>query len=146
MIESTMQLEISTGVGKLKQELHVGGAGSYKNRFLTGKLERLSFLTPIWLGTPNFKNIILEFWNTCSQRGQIVAKIALGAPVPHCSQVGSLNKKVLPSKLKYLLACDNIAKKLGGCIIITNCDKILLQIKTAKLLQIMSKFYSSYNS
>ena len=50
--------------------------------------------------------------------------------------MGGLNKKVLPSKLQYLLACDNIAKKLVGCIIITNCDKSLLQIMTANLLQI----------
>ena len=47
MTESTMQLEISTGVGKLEQALHVGGTGFYKNRCLTGKLESLSFLTPI---------------------------------------------------------------------------------------------------
>ena len=60
---------------------------------------------------------------------------------PHCSWVGGLNKKLLPSKLQYLLACDNIAKKLGGCIVITNCNKSLLQITTAKLLQITTKFY-----
>ena len=59
---------------------------------------------------------------------------------PHCSKVGGLNKKVLPSTVQYL-ACDNIAKKLGGCIIITNCNKSLLQIMTAKLLQITRKFY-----
>ena len=34
-----------------------------------------------------------------------------------------------------------LQKKLGGCIIITNCDKSLLQITTAKLLQITTKFY-----
>ena len=73
-------------------------------------------------------------------------KFAPHPPRPPCSRVGSLNKKVLPSKLKYLLACDNITKKLGGCIIITNCYKSLLQIKTAKLLQITTKFYSNYNS
>ena len=83
MIESTMQLEISTGVGKLEQELYVGGAGFYKNRCLTRKLESLSFFTPIWLATLNFENIILKFWNTCSQRGQIVVKIcALGDSAP----------------------------------------------------------------
>ena len=47
-----------------------------------------------------------------------------------------MNKKALPWKPQYLLACDNIAKKLGGCIIITNCDKSLLQITAANLLQI----------
>ena len=52
-----------------------------------------------------------------------------------------MNKKVLPSKLQHPLACDNIVKKLGGCIIITYCDKSLLQITTAKLLQITTKFY-----
>ena len=72
MIESTMLLEISTGVGKLEQELYVGGSGFYKNRCLTRKLESLSFLTPIWSATPNFENIILEFWNNCRQRGQVV--------------------------------------------------------------------------
>ena len=41
----------------------------------------------------------------------------------------------------YILACDNIAKKLGGCKIITNCDKSLLQITTAKLLHITIKCY-----
>ena len=55
--------------------------------------------------------------------------------------MSGLNEKVFPSKLQYLLACDNIAKKLGGCIIITNCDKSLLKITAAKLLQITTKFY-----
>ena len=55
--------------------------------------------------------------------------------------MGGLNKKVLPSKLQYLLACENIAKELGIGIIITNCDKSLLQITTAKLLEITTKFY-----
>ena len=62
-------------VGKLEQGQYIGGTGFYKNRCLTGKLESLSFLTPIWLGTLNFENIILEFWNTCSQRGQMFVKI-----------------------------------------------------------------------
>ena len=145
MVESIMQLEISTGVGKLEQELYVGGARFYKIKCVTGKLESLSFLTPIWLATPNFENIILEFRNTCSQRGQTVVKILrLGGQCPlcpHCNQVGGLNKKVLPSKLQYLLACENIAKELGIGIIITNCDKSLLQIATAKLLEITTKFY-----
>ena len=85
MIESTIQLEILTGVGKLEQEAYVGGAGFYKTRCLTAKLESLSFLTSIWLATPNFENIILGFWNTCSQRGQIVVKICAWGdsdPVP----------------------------------------------------------------
>ena len=46
MIESAMQLETSTGVGILEQELHAEGAGEagfYKNRRLTRKLESLSF-------------------------------------------------------------------------------------------------------
>ena len=34
-----------------------------------------------------------------------------------------------------------LQKKLGGCIIITNCDKSSLQITTAKLLLITTKFY-----
>ena len=34
-----------------------------------------------------------------------------------------------------------LCKKLGGCIIITICDKSLLQITTAKLLQITTKSY-----
>ena len=78
MTESAMQLETSTGVGILEQELHAEGAGEagfYKNRRLTRKLESLSFLTPIWLAIPNFEKTILEFWNTCSQRVQIVVKI-----------------------------------------------------------------------
>ena len=51
MIESAMQLETWTGVGI--QALYVeegqvgGGAGFYKNRRLTRKLESLSFLTTI---------------------------------------------------------------------------------------------------
>ena len=112
MIESTIQLEISTGVGKLEQELYVGGTGFYKNRYLTGKPESFSILTPIWLATPNFENIVLEFWNTCSQTGQTTISFSLWQ---YC-------------------------KKIGGCIIITNCHKNLLQITTAKLLQITTKF------
>ena len=90
MIESAMQLETWTGVGILEQALFVeegreggGEAGFYKNRHLTRKLESLSFLTTIWLAIPNFENIILEFWNTCTQRVQIVVKISAwgdGAP------------------------------------------------------------------
>ena len=89
MIESAMQLETWTGVGilnkhyLLRKGVRGGEAGFYKNRHLTRKLESLSFLTTIWLAIPNFENIILEFWNTCTQRVQIVVKISAwgdGAP------------------------------------------------------------------
>ena len=44
----------------------------------------------------------------------MVVKIcAWGTVSPRAPTVGGLNKNVLPSKLQYLLACDNIAKKLG---------------------------------
>ena len=147
MIESTIQLEILTGKGKFEQEPYVGGAGFYKNRCLNGKLISLSFLTPIWLATPNFKNIILEFWNTCSHRGANChqnLRLAGQCPMPPLQLSEWFEKKVLPSKLQYISACDNIARKLGDCIIITNCSKSLLQITTAKLLQITTKFYYKY--
>ena len=62
-----------------------GGAGFYKNRRLTRKLESLSFLTPIWLAIPNFEKTILEFWNTCSQRVQIVVKICAWGDSAPCA-------------------------------------------------------------
>ena len=50
MTESTMHLEISTGVGKIEQELFVGGAGFYKNTCLASKISFWSFGIPVARG------------------------------------------------------------------------------------------------